>query len=223
MVMRIILAVAALSLTALTASAEPKVRHAFESTIPRGAVQRVVIDVPAGDIEIRNGAPDRLSVSGHVSREPDSPGSRDKEQRIVNDTTLEIYASNNEAIVRRRFGPEADSWRGGMFSDYRVVIEVPPGVSVDVQTRYGDVSLEGSFGDIDVDLRAGQVDLRIPQRDVRQLQASCRVGEVHTRIGDEIVERAGLFPGRTRYSNPSGRSVVNVHVTAGEVRATLTK
>ena len=199
MVMRIILAVAALSLTALTASAEPKVRHAFESTIPRGAVQRVVIDVPAGDIEIRNGAPDRLSVSGHVSREPDSPGSRDKEQRIVNDTTLEIYASNNEAIVRRRFGPEADSW------------------------RYGDVSLEGSFGDIDVDLRAGQVDLRIPQRDVRQLQASCRVGEVHTRIGDEIVERAGLFPGRTRYSNPSGRSVVNVHVTAGEVRATLTK
>lgn len=223
MVMRTLLAVAALSLTAITASAEPKVKHAFESAIPRGAVQRVVIDIPAGEIEIRNGAPDRLSVSGYIAREPDSAGSRDKEQRIVNDTTIEIYASNREAIVRRRFGPEADSWRGGMFSDYHVVLVVPPGMSIDVQTRYGEVSLEGSFGDIDIDLRAGEVDLRIPQRDVRQLQASCRVGEVHTRIGDEIVEREGLFPGRTRYSNPNGKSVVNVHVTAGEVRATLTK
>lgn len=221
--MRTILAVAALSLAAVTASAEPKVRHTFESSIPRGSVQRVVIDIPAGDIHIRNGAADRLAVTGFVTREPDSPGSREKEQRIVNDTTVEIYASNNEAVVRRRFGPEADSWRGGMFSDYRVTIDVPTGVAVDVQTRYGDVSLEGSFGDIDIDLRAGEIDLRIPQRDVRQLIASCRVGEVQTTIGDQIVEREGLFPGKTRYSNPAGKSIVNLHVTAGEIRATLTR
>jgi hypothetical protein len=221
--MRTTLALAALTLVAVTASAESKVRHPFESSVPRGNVRRVVVDIPAGDVTIRNGAADRLAVSGYVSREPDSPGSRDKEQRIVNDTTVEIYASNQEAIVRRRFGPEADSWRGSMFSDYKVVVDVPAGVSIDLQTRYGDVSIEGSFGDIDVDLRAGEIDLRIPQRDVRQLNASCRVGEVHTQIGDDIVDREGVFPGKTRYSNAAGKSIVNIHVTAGEIRATLTR
>lgn len=221
--MRTTLIVAALSLAAVTASAEPRVRHSFESSIPRGTVQRVIVDIPAGDIHIRNGVADRLAVTGFVTREPDSPGSREREQRIVNDTSVEIYASSNEAVVRRRFGPEADTWRGGMFSDYRVTIELPPGVAIDLQTRYGEVSIEGSFGDIDIDLRAGEIDLRIPQRDVRQLQASCRVGEVHTKIGDQIIEREGLFPGKTRYSNPAGKSIVNVHVTAGEIRATLTR
>ncbi len=221
--MRTILSFTALCLTATTLSAEPKVRHAFESSIPRGGVQRVIVDIPAGDITIRNSPPERLTVSGEVTREPDSPGSRDREQRIVNDTSVEIYASKEEAIVRRRFGPEADSWRGSMFSDYYVTLALPPGVSIEVRTRYGDVSIEGSFGDIDVDLRAGDIDLRMPQREVRQLEASCRVGEVHTKIGDEIIEREGLFPGKTRYVNPNGKSIVTLHVTAGEVRATLTR
>lgn len=221
--MRTTLVVAALSLAAVTASAEPRVRHSFESSIPRGTVQRVIVDIPAGDIHIRNGVAGRLAVTGFVTREPDSPSSREREQRIVNDTSVEIYASNNEAVVRRRFGPEADTWRGGMFSDYRVTIELPLGVAIDLATRYGEVSIEGSFGDIDIDLRAGEVDLRIPQRDVRHLQASCRVGEVHTKIGDQIIEREGLFPGKTRFSNPAGKSIVNVHVTAGEIRATLTR
>ena len=221
--MRTVLVFAALSLAAVTASAEPKVRHSFESSVPRGSVQRVVVDIPAGDIAIRNGAADRIAVTGFVTREPDGPASREKEQRIVNDTSVEIYTSNNEAIVRRRFGPEADSWRGGMFTNYRVALEIPPGVAVDIRTRYGEINIEGSFGDVDIDLRAGEVDLRMPQRDVRQLQASCRVGEVYTKIGDETVEREGLFPGKTRYSNPNGKALVNVHVTAGEIRATLTR
>ena len=209
--------------TALPLLAEPKVRHQFESSIARGSVRRVVVDIPAGDITIRNGAADKLAVSGYVLREPDSERSRAKEQRIVNDTTVEIYASNDEAIVRRRFGPEADSWRGGMFSDYHVRLEIPPGMDVDIRTRVGDISMEGSYGDIDIDLRAGDVDLRIPQREIRELEASCRVGEVRTKIGDEITEREGLFPGKTRYSNPAGKSIVNVHVTAGEIWVTLTR
>src|SRR5713226_10638110 len=90
-----------LLLVAFPAAAE-RVRHSFESSVPRGQVRRVVIDIPAGDVDVRNGAADRLTVSGWVSREPDSDRNRAKEQRIVNDTTVEIYVSNEEAIVRRR-------------------------------------------------------------------------------------------------------------------------
>jgi hypothetical protein len=200
------------------------VRHSFESSVPRGQVRRVVIDVPAGDIDVRNGPRDRIAVSGWVTRDPDSERNRPKEQRIANDSSVEIQvSSDDEAVVRRRFGPQAEGWRAGIFTQYHVKIEVPVGTSVDVQTRFGDLSVEGSFGDIDIDLRAGDVDVRIPKKDVRQLNASARVGEVRTKLGDETVERGGVFPGTTRYNNPSGRSIVNVHVTAGDLNVDLTR
>ncbi len=216
------LIVVALCLFAIPALAE-SVKHTFQSSVPRGHVKRVIVDIPSGDLDILNGAADKLSVSGLVSRDPDSERSREKEQRIVNDTTVEIYANNDEAIVKRRFGPEAAGFRGSMFSNYRVKLEVPPGTSLDVQTKFGNVSIEGSFGDIDLDLRAGDIDVRIPKNDVRELNASARVGTVRTKVGDEIMEREGVLPGETRYRNESGKSIVNVHATAGDVRVTLTK
>lgn len=218
---RLILVVACL-VVAVPAFAE-KVKHSFQSSVARGHVKRVIVDIPAGDIDIHNGPADKLSLSGIVSRDPDSERSREKEQRIVNDTAVEIYVNNDEAVVRRRFGTEAQSWRGSMFSDYRLTLEVPPGTSLDLETRFGDVTIDGSFGDIDLDLRAGDIDVRIPKADVRELNASARVGTVRTRIGDDIIEREGVFPGDTKYRNENGKSVVNVHATAGDVRVTLTK
>ncbi|HEV8660310.1 MAG TPA: DUF4097 family beta strand repeat-containing protein [Thermoanaerobaculia bacterium] len=187
-------------------------RHSFQSSVPRGKVRRVVIDIPAGDIDVRNGAPDRVAISGWVKA---------KEQRIADDTSVEIDVNNDEAIVRRRFGPEARGWRGGMLSGYHVNVEVPPGTAVEVQTHFGDISIEGSFGDIDVDLRAGDIDVRIPKKDVRELSASARVGDVRAKLGDEIIEREGIFPGTTRYRNPNGKTIVNVHATAGDVKVDL--
>lgn len=212
----------AIALTAVTATAAQRVKHDFQSTVARGAVRRVVIDIPAADLTIRNGSADRLALSGTVTREPDSDRSRPEEQSIVNATSVEFYVSKDEAVVRRRFGPDAQSWRASMFSSYNLTLDLPPGVDVDILTTAGDVSLDGTFGDLDIDLRAGNVKVRMPKKVVRELTASARVGEVRTRIGDEVIQREGVFPGKTRYSNPSGKAILNVHVTAGEVDVELT-
>ena len=220
--MRVSLRFAALFLVSASAYADAVVQHRFEAaTAPPATVRRVVVDIPSGDIVIRNSAANRIAVAGTVSREPDSDRNREKEQRIVNDTGVEIIVRRDEAVIRRRFGPNAQSWRAQSFSDYDVVIELPKGLNVDVKTSTGDVLIDGSFGDIDVDLRAGEIDVRLPRADVRELRASCRIGEVRTNIGNEIVEREGLFPGQTRYLNPQGKSFVHVHTTVGEVRVEL--
>jgi hypothetical protein len=220
--MRALTAVALL-LTATASLAEERVENRFEAAVPRGAVKRVVIDIPSGDITIRSGRTDRLHVSGTVSREPDNARNRDKEQRIVNHTAVEIVVRNEEATFRRKFGPDAQAWRAQSFSEYELTVELPPGLSVDVKTTAGEITIEGSFGDIDVDLRAGEINARLPRGEVRELRASCRIGEVRTNIGNEIVEREGLFPGKTRYINPEGRSFVNLHTTFGEVNVELMK
>ncbi|GAC1437204.1 MAG: hypothetical protein NVSMB68_09130 [Thermoanaerobaculia bacterium] len=62
----------------------------------------------------------------------------------------------------------------------------------------------------------------MPKKEVRQLNASARVGDVTAKLGDEVVQREGVFAGTTRYANPAGRSIVNLHVTAGDIHVDLT-
>ena len=222
--MRPALSIFVLSLLASTTNAADLVgRHPFQSTVPRGAVRTVVVEIPAAAITIRNGAADLLSVSGLASREPDGPRSVKKQQRIVDDISVEMYTSNDEAIVRRRFGPNASNFTGETFTSMSLTLTLPPDVDIVLLTRAGEIDIDGTFGSIEANLRAGEVRLRTPHHRVKELNASCRVGEVRANVGDETLERSGLFPRGVRYRNASGNSVVDLHVTAGEIDVELTR
>ena len=199
------------------------VEHSFQRVVPRGAVKRVVIDVPAGSFTVRNGKADQLALAAIVSRDYDGAKERAWAQKVVNDTTLEFYVSGADAVVRQKFGKNADSWRARKFNGIDLRLDLPPGVDVVFETTAGEVDMAGNFGDVDIDMRAGEIELRMPRAIVRDLSASCRVGEVRTNLGTEVLTREGIFPGRTKFHNAAGRSHVNVHVTAGEVDVTLTQ
>jgi len=220
--MRSILVTAGTLLLAASALARD-VEHSFQAAVPRGRVQRVVIDIPFGSFTVRNGSSDRIALAGIASRDYDGAKEKAWAQKVVNDTTVEIYVSGAEAVVRRKFGRNADSWRARKFTGIDLRLDLPAGVDVEFETSAGEVDVDGTFGDVDIELRAGEVDVRMPRAIVRELTASCRVGEVRANLGHEVVTREGLFPGRTKYFNAAGRSHVNVHVTAGEVDVTLTQ
>jgi hypothetical protein len=195
--------------------------HAFQTVVPRGQVQRVVIDIPHGAFTVRNGAAGQLALSGIASRDYDGPRERIWAQQVVNDTSVEIYVNGVEAIVRRKFGKNAQSWRAQKFTGIDLRLDLPPGVDVEFETSAGEVDLAGDFGDVNIDLRAGEINVRVPRAKVRELNASCRIGEVRTNLGREIVTREGILPGKTHYFNAAGRVHVNTHVTVGEVNVTL--
>lgn len=199
------------------------VEHRFQSAVSRGQVQRVLIDIPFGSFTVRNGTGDRIALSGVASRDYDGQRERIWAQKVVNDTSVEIYISGAEAVVRRKFGKNASSWRAQKFTGMDLRLELPSGVDVEFDTSAGEVDMTGDYGDVTIDLRAGEIDLRIPRTKVRSLNASCRIGEVRTNLGTEIVTREGILPGRTHYFNAKGTTHVHVHVTAGEVDVTLTQ
>ena len=209
------------SLLAATAAAADVV-HPVAASVARGRIRRVIVDIPAGEINVRNGAGDRIRVSGEVQRESDDE--REKAQRVVNNIDVEIFVDNEDALIRRKFGPEASSWRARSWhTNYRLTIEVPRGLAVDVETKYGELTLEGEFGNIDADLRAGEIHLRTPRDSVHELNASVRVGEVHTDFGEDREDHEGVLPGTTHFINANGRSRINVHTTFGELHVTLTR
>jgi hypothetical protein len=213
----------ALLLVSGAAMADDEVTHTFAATAARGQVRRIVIDIPAGEVKIRNGASNRIGVSGTAVRHFDGHRRRAKEQAIADDISAEVVIDGDEATVRRRFGPNAQSWSAKSFhSSVDLTIDVPPGIDVVVDTRYGAVDIDGAFGSIETDLRAGEVHVRTPRQNVRDLTASVSIGEVHTYFGDHYIENEGVFPRVARFHNASGRSDVNVRSTFGEVHVTLT-
>jgi hypothetical protein len=211
-------------LVAGAALADDEVTHPFATTAARGHVRRVVIDIPAGEVRIRNGATNRIVVSGTSKRHFDGYRRRAKEQQIADDISAEVVIHGDEATVRRHFGPAAQSWSARSYhSEVDVTVEIPAGVDVDMSTRYGSVDIEGAFGNIDTDLRAGEVHVRTPRANVRNLNASVSIGEVHTYFGDRYIENEGILPRAAHFHNAGGRSDVNVHTTFGEVHVTLTR
>jgi hypothetical protein len=219
--MRSLVLLATLGIAATAAARD--VTHDFQAAVPRGSVQRVVIQIPAGSFTIRNSASDHIALSGIASRDFDGPKEKIWAQKVVDDTSVEIVVNGAEAVVRRKFGKNAQSWRAQKFTGLDLRVDVPPGTDIDFDTYAGEIDMNGDFGDVDVDLRAGEVNLRLPRKRVRELNASCRIGEVRAHLGNEIVSREGVLPGKTHYFNAEGSTHVNVHVTAGEVDVMLTQ
>ena len=222
--MRQLLLIAAAALAAAPALADEEVSHPFKASVPRAGIRRVIIDISAGEIALRNGPSDRVAVSGEARREYDGYRQRDKQQRIIDDIGAEIFTNGNDALVRATYGPNAHGWSARSWhTNYRLTVEVPRGMDVDIETRYGELTLEGDFGNLNVDLRAGEIHLRTPRASVHELNASVRIGEVHTDFGVDREDHEGIFPGSTHFVNAGGRSRINVHTTVGELHVTLTR
>ncbi len=130
--MRSLVTAAVVMLIAGTALAEREVAHRFDSQAAAPSVRRVVIDVPSGSIRIRNGASGTIRVTGTARREYDDSPRFD--QQIVDDSSVEAYVNRDEAVVRRRFGPNAQGWRAQRFTSFDMTVEVPTGTAVDLET-----------------------------------------------------------------------------------------
>jgi len=211
-------------LIAIPALADEEVTHNFSSSIPRSGIRRVIVDIPAGEVSLRNGSGDRISISGVARRNYDGYREREKNQRIIDDVTAEIFTNADEALIRRSYGKNAQSWSAQSWhTNFRIIVEVPRGMNVDVETKYGELSVEGEFGNLNADLRAGEIHMRVPRASVHELNASVRIGEVHTDFGVDREDHEGVLPGSTHFINAGGRSRINLHTTFGELHVTLTR
>jgi hypothetical protein len=220
--MRNLVVVAALLLIAGTALAEQRVSNPFRASVSSARVERVYVDIPAGEVHLVNGKTGTIAISGFARRNcNNSSTSRAEQQRIVDDISAQISVRDGVATVERTFGAHAHTWKAKKLSELEITIEVPPGTAVDVGTMFGEVEAHGRFGDLDIDLRAGDVDVELPRNSVRSVQASVRVGDVDAIFGERHLTSEGIFPSVQRFENGTGTAKVTLHATAGDVKVAL--
>jgi len=208
--MRSAMFAAVVAMVALPALADRSF-HPIRDSVPAAGIRRVIVDVPAGAVRVRNGDAKTITISGEVESPSD-------------DVTAVIRIDGDQATVERRYGPNGGSWASRTFrTQFTIRLDVPRGTSIEFTTHYGELHLDGDFGDLFASLRAGEIHLTTPRAAVRDLHASVRVGEVHADFGDERVNNEGVFPGSTDFHNDSGHSRIDLHATAGEVHVTLTR
>lgn len=212
-----------LMLAAATAQAGRQVTHEFSITQPKDGILRVIVDVPVAELTVTNGASDSIELTAAAKRDYDDAGEVPQAQKIVDDASLVMRVSGSRAIITPKLGSVAGTWRNRRDIAFNLNLRLPAGTHLEVQQRLGDVSVVGDYGDIDVRLRVGDVKVTTPKKNVKEVNATTKVGDVSTDVGDRLITREGVFPGRTQFYNDGGASALSVSVRVGDVDIKLTR
>jgi hypothetical protein len=212
-----------LAASSLPAAGAQEVSHPILLSVPRGDSLRLVVDVPVGELEIANSAGNKIEVSGTVTRQYGKPSEIAEAQRIADVTGITIDRVGSRAVVRRQFGPSANTRSGrGSKTHFALKIAIPPGMHLEVHQSAGDVTLAGTFGDMLVRMRVGNVTVKVPKRSVREVIAGARIGAAVADLGDRVVSKEGLLSGKLDYLNEGGSALLDVAVSIGDINIQLT-
>lgn len=196
------------------------VTNVVTKEVPASEVLRIVVDIPDAEVAIRNSSEKTLRVVGTYSRNHRGKDSIEA-QAIVDAASLKIETSGPRAIVSRDLRGKAGSYLAKRSLDLKVEIFAPSHVNVEVTQSSGHVKIDGTFRDIEVAMNRGDVSVRTAKRNVRELNASSRMGKVITNIGDRTVSREGLLMGSTYFINDGGASAMKIAVRFGTVEIEL--
>lgn len=199
-------------------AADLMARHDVSASVRQSNLRRLILEIPAAEVNLHNSFDGSFSVTGTVARDYRNAKQLEMQQKIVDGIDVVLKPRGTAVVVERKFGRNAVSRTARSHkTKYTLDISVPEGTAVEIRQGAGDVRAEGTFGDLYVDVNMGNVKVKVPKRSIREVSANSRIGEVNTNLGDRIVTKEGLFAGATHYLNEGGVSMLEVAVRVGDV------
>jgi len=194
-------------------------------------------DIPYGDLKIEgvDSGPVRIRVEATCERDRHC-------DEFLEDMRLEASRRGHALRVKLKMakmhaglniefdeGDDDGDWghRGrhgrshGHDSEIRVIVQVPRSLSLDLNVGAGDVDIAGLRRDVTIDMGAGEINVRMPERVVRDVEVNLAVGEALIRQGGKTREFARVLGGPIRWSDGRGDAGIEVNLGAGEVDVTL--
>jgi phage baseplate assembly protein gpV len=151
----------------------------------------VRLDLSAGDYTIRGSLTDAVRVRW--------------ETRVGESASADVTVQGSRAAVRT-YGPR---------NKFRVSIDVPLRVDLDIELSAGDLTVNGVEGNKTLSMWAGDVTIEVGEADLyKRVDATVRAGEISARPFGKTT--GGLF--RSLHWQGAGKYTLDAKLTAGDLK-----
>ncbi|HYU34902.1 MAG TPA: hypothetical protein VEW48_22350 [Thermoanaerobaculia bacterium] len=190
------------------------VRH-FVKQFPASDVDRVLVDVPVGEVIIE-GSNDR-QVELDVKLECDERGGACEE---LSKRVRVVYSRDGgDLTLRLKEWPK--SRNKGLEAHVRV--SVPRELQLKADLGVGELRIASLEGGVDADLGVGELNITMPAFAVASVNADAGIGEANLIAAGRRYESSGLIAREIRWNKGTGRARVDADCGVGEVNVKLTQ
>ena len=199
----------------LTGAYEPRSAHVLELDIPFGDVR--IRGVEGGSVRVRVEA----ECTGDSRCDEFLEGLRLESRNRGGALQVKLESGESFAALDGEDHGSRRHGSGHRDSGFTVTVEMPRSLALELDFGAGELSIEDLRDDVTVDMGAGEIDVRMPERSVHSVEVNLAVGETAIHQGGRTREYTNVLGGPVRWTSGRGDSEIEVNLGAGEVEVTL--
>jgi hypothetical protein len=196
------------------ASADEIVRS-FKQQIPVGDADEIALDFPVGEVTVE--AWDNPQVDLDVKIACKKKTGRSRCEEAAKALRL-VYNTSGD-----RLRVEVKNWPKMAGKSLHVIakINVPRNLPLWTDLGVGELNVEGTTGDLTVDLGVGEVRITLPKDAIRSVDLDTGIGEANLSADGRHYESAGLMARQLTWHKGTGNAHVKVDCGVGEIDVSL--
>jgi len=233
MILRVLTAVGLASAPFVFAADSPKQRvevsHTERMEFPAHGTLRLTNSVGVLTVETWNRPDIEITTVKSTKKELD-PADRDKGKQMLDQVRITSEKRGDEFVIAttfpyRRFPPPYPFDKDMSFYpaardvnfDLEYHIKVPADARIVVNHTIGEVNIDGAPGDIQANLRQGEIMLHLPQDERYDIHAGSTFGHVDNDYAGEQKRRGWVLGHRVTAADPMARHKLDLKVTFGNI------
>jgi hypothetical protein len=210
-----ILAAAALLWTLPARADRDEVVRRFVKQLPANGVERVVVDVPVGEVIIEGTNEAQIQIEVRLECDDRGGACEDLAQRV------KVVYSREDGDLTLRVKEWPKSRNKGLEAHVRV--EVPRDLPLKAHLGVGELSIASLVSGVEADLGVGELNITLPAAAVGSVTADTGIGEASLIAAGRRYESAGLVAREIRWTKGTGKARVEADCGVGEIDIKLTQ
>lgn len=195
-------------------TAASEIMRSFSQQIPVGDAAEIALDFPVGEVTVE--AWDNPQVNLEVKVACNKRTSRCEEAAKA--VRLVYNTSGDRLRVEVKNWPKMASGKG-----LHVIakVNVPRNLPLWTDLGVGELTVEGTAGDLTVDLGVGEVNITLPKDAIRSVDLDTGIGEADLSAAGRHYESAGIMARQLTWNKGTGNARVKVDCGVGEIDVNL--
>ena len=198
------------------AAGADEIVRSFRQQIPVGSADQVYLEFPVGEVTVE--AWDNPQVNLDVKVACNQAKSKSRCMEAAKGLRLIYNTSGDRLHVEMKNWPKLAGSKG-----LHVIarINVPRDLPLRAELGVGELTVQGTEGDLKVDLGVGEVNVTLPKDAIRSVDLDTGVGEASLVAGGRRYESAGLVARELNWNKGTGHAEVEVDCGVGEIDVIL--